>query len=98
MYFMSSSRDSVSALTVLSNTVLRIRQPWGENLEDPLSCRSRKKPGLSRRHTDHNQPGEWSVVLPLWTREEDISDLSMEATVSESPDGASVIIDNIHVL
>jgi hypothetical protein len=42
--------------------------------------------------------GEWAVVLPLWTYEEGMSDLSMEATVPESPDGISVVIDDIHVL
>lgn len=44
------------------------------------------------------QPGHWGVVVDLWTREEGMSDLSMEATVTESPDGISVVIDGIHVL
>lgn len=44
------------------------------------------------------RPGEWSVVLPLWTQEEGRSDLSMEATVCESSEGVSVVIDSIHVL
>jgi len=44
-------------------------------------------------------PGAWAVLVPLWTREEGMSDLSMEATVVESPGGGvSVVIDNIHVL
>src|SRR5436309_2372508 len=34
MYFISSSHVSVSAVTVLSNTAPRIRQPRGRNLED----------------------------------------------------------------
>lgn len=41
------------------------------------------------------RPREWWVVLPLWTREEGMSDLSMEATVLESP-SLSVVIDDIH--
>jgi hypothetical protein len=45
------------------------------------------------------RPGEWAVVVDLWTREEGRSDLSMEATVAELPDGSvSVVINNIHVL
>jgi hypothetical protein len=44
------------------------------------------------------RPGEWAVVIPLWTREEGRSDLSMEATILESPSGVSVVIDGIHVL
>jgi hypothetical protein len=43
------------------------------------------------------RPGEWWVVLPLWTREEGMSDLSLEATVLELPSGVSVVIDDIHV-
>jgi len=44
-------------------------------------------------------PGEWAVVVDLWTREEGRSDLSMEATVTELPDGGvSVVVNNIHVL
>ncbi len=44
------------------------------------------------------RPGEWAVVLPLWTQEEGMSDLSMEATVCESPGGISIIVNDIHVL
>jgi hypothetical protein len=44
------------------------------------------------------RPGQWRVVLPLWTREEGMSDLSLEATVSESPGGVMVVIEDIHVL
>jgi hypothetical protein len=38
------------------------------------------------------------VVVPLWTREEGMSDLSLEATITESADGVMVVIDNIGVL
>lgn len=44
------------------------------------------------------RPGHWWVVLPLWTREEGMSDLSLEATVTESGDGIVVVIDDIRVL
>ena len=44
------------------------------------------------------RPGHWWVVLPLWTREEGMSDLSLEATVTESPGGVVVAIDDIRVL
>jgi hypothetical protein len=37
-------------------------------------------------------------VLGLWTQEEGMSDLSVEATITESPDGISVVIDGLHVL
>jgi hypothetical protein len=44
------------------------------------------------------RPGQWWVVLPLWTREEGMSDLCLEATVTESPGGVMVVIDGIRVL
>ena len=44
------------------------------------------------------RPGQGWVVLPLWTREEGMSDLSLEATVTESPGRVMVVIDGIHVL
>jgi hypothetical protein len=45
-----------------------------------------------------DRPGEWAVVVDLWTREEGRSGLSMEARVTESHRGVSVVIENIHVL
>lgn len=44
------------------------------------------------------QAGVWFVVVPLWTRQEGRSDLSMEATVVERGDEVDVQVDNIHVL
>jgi hypothetical protein len=44
------------------------------------------------------RPGQWWVVVPLWTREEGRSDLSLEATITEPSGKISVVIDNIHVL
>ena len=40
---------------------------------------------------------QWAVVMPLWTKEEGRSDLSMELTVFES-DPVRVELDDIHVL
>ncbi len=44
------------------------------------------------------RPGQWWVVLPLWTREEGMSDLSLEATVTESRGGVMVVIKDIRAL
>lgn len=53
-------------------------------------------------HSDHwpNDwaPGSWSVVLDLWTVEEGLSDLSLEATVWDDGDTVRVRIDNVHVM
>ncbi|HEY5397607.1 MAG TPA: hypothetical protein VIL16_19645 [Trebonia sp.] len=43
-------------------------------------------------------PGQTWVVVDLWTREEGMSDLSLEATVTESSGEVTVVIHNIHVL
>lgn len=42
--------------------------------------------------------GEWSVELPLWTVEEGRSDLTLQADVTERPEGPFVVINDIHVL
>jgi hypothetical protein len=44
------------------------------------------------------QPELWSVIIPLWTRAEGRSDLSLEAIVEDRPEGPVVEIGNIHVL
>lgn len=44
-------------------------------------------------------PRSWSVVMPLWTRDQGRSDLSLELTLIEAQPGQlSVEIDDIHVL
>lgn len=43
-------------------------------------------------------PRAWGVVVDLWTLEEGHSDLSMEAEVTETADGLSVVVSDIHVL
>jgi len=41
----------------------------------------------------------WSVVVPLFTREEGRSDLSLELTMTESkPGSVAVHVDDLHVL
>ena len=44
------------------------------------------------------RPRQWWVVLPLWTRENGMSELSLDATVTESPGGIVVVINDIRVL
>jgi len=46
-----------------------------------------------------SSPQAWSVVVPLFTREEGRSDLSLELEIGQSQDGSYVAqIDGIHVL
>ena len=46
-----------------------------------------------------SQPQRWSVVVPLWSREEGRSDLSLEITVEDSPTPEyAVEIEDLHVL
>ena len=41
----------------------------------------------------------WSVVTPVWTEEEGRSDLSLELTISETPQSRlAVELDDLHVL
>ena len=40
----------------------------------------------------------WSVRIPLWTKEEGQSDLSVEVTITQEAGGLDVVLDDIHVL
>ena len=44
------------------------------------------------------QPPQWSVTMPLWTREEGRSDLSIELTLIGDEGGCTIELDDIHVL
>lgn len=44
------------------------------------------------------RPKRWSIAMPVWTREEGRSDLTVEMTVIEQENGFSVELDDIHVL
>lgn len=46
----------------------------------------------------HPQNKKWSIVLPLWTKEEGQSDLALELTLEREVDGTRIELDNIHVL
>ena len=43
-------------------------------------------------------PRQWSVTMPLWTREEGRSDLSIAVTLIARERGFTVELDDIHVL
>jgi hypothetical protein len=45
-----------------------------------------------------SEPPRWSIRFDLWTEEEGRSDLSIEMTVEEGPEGSPIELDNIHVL
>jgi hypothetical protein len=44
------------------------------------------------------RPPQWSVTMPLWTREEGRSDLSIAITVIADGEGFRIELDDIHVL
>ena len=44
------------------------------------------------------QPRRWSITMPLWTREEGRSDLSLELTLSAGEQAFTIELDDIHVL
>jgi len=43
-------------------------------------------------------PPRWSITMPVWTKEEGRSDLSVELTVIEDGGAFRVELDDIHVL
>lgn len=44
------------------------------------------------------QPPKWSIAMPLWTREEGRSDLSVEVTITAGDKAFEIELDDIHVL
>jgi hypothetical protein len=44
------------------------------------------------------KPKRWSIAMPLWSKEEGRSDLTVEITVIEREGGELVELDDIHVL
>jgi len=46
-----------------------------------------------------SKPAAWSVAVPLFTKEEGRSDLTMELTIAQTQDGSYIAqIDDVHVL
>lgn len=43
------------------------------------------------------KPPKWSIMMPLWTREEGRSDLSIELTLVKEIQGFKIELDDIHV-
>jgi hypothetical protein len=43
------------------------------------------------------KPRRWSVTMPLWTREEGRSDLSLELTLIAGAQAFAIELDDIHV-
>jgi len=60
--------------------------------------RAASRRGVGEAWPIEAHPGQTWVVVDLWTREEGMSDLSLEATVTESSGEVTVVIHNIHVL
>ena len=44
------------------------------------------------------RPGEWWIVLPMWTAEEGRSDLSLELVALPTADGHRLEVTDLHVL
>lgn len=47
---------------------------------------------------NNSQPPRFSITMPLWTREEGRSDLSLEHTVIQGLNSYDIELDDIHVL
>jgi hypothetical protein len=47
---------------------------------------------------NESHPKRWSVAMPLWTKEEGRSDLTVEMTIIDNENVFSIELDDIHVL
>ena len=69
-------------------------QEYGGTLTYPPEDAFRLVDVIALEGVSHSQ---WSVIVPLWTEQEGRSDLSLEMTVGEKPEGTRIQLDNIHV-
>jgi hypothetical protein len=44
------------------------------------------------------RPKRWSIAMPLWTKEEGRSDLTLEITAIDQQSGFAIELDDVHVL
>ena len=44
-----------------------------------------------------SSPQRWSITMPVWTKEEGRSDLSIEMTLTDHGSGLGIEIDDLHV-
>jgi len=45
----------------------------------------------------NSEPPKWSIIMPLWTKEEGRSDLSIELTLIKETQDFRIELDDIHV-
>ncbi len=80
-----SAEDMKAAVATYGRTIVPLPEE-AESLVDSVRIQNAPDP-------------TWSVVVPLFTREEGRTDLSLELTVTESqPGSVAVYVDDIHVL
>ena len=53
---------------------------------------------LDAVRVENSKSPQWLVEMPLWTREEGRSDLSLELTITRGDDKFDIQVDDIHVL
>ena len=53
---------------------------------------------LAEEYKVESQENMWDVDIPLWTREEGRSDLTLSVTINFQNDVLSIYIDDLHVL
>jgi hypothetical protein len=78
-----------------SDDVQKVIESYGRSIELPPE---QHYENLDIIEVNNSNPKKWSVVQPLWTREEGYSDLSLEVTATHEAGQICLYLDDIHVL
>lgn len=96
------AREDYSELARLTNQVrlsaqdiARVVSDYGRTLVEPPEDAFKLLDAVQVRGA---QPPRWSITMPVWTKEEGRSDLSVELTVTDHGNGFNIELDDLHVL
>ena len=78
-----------------ANEIAKAVTDYGRKLILPPHDGLRLMNVIEVKNTD---PKRWSIVMPLWSKEEGRSDLTLEMTAIECASSFSIELDDIHVL
>ena len=85
----------VTASRLTADQLKEVIRDYGRTLVLPPEAIEQELDAVQVRGAE---PPRWSVMVPLWTREEGRSDLTLELTVTITGSNAEFELDDLHVL
>jgi hypothetical protein len=87
--------DECSASRLTANDIREVVRGYGRTFVEPPPEALRDLDAVAVR--DAKQP-TWSISVPLWSKEEGRSDLTLEVTIIQNVDRWNIELDDLHVL